>query len=159
LIACAMTAPLLAFASLWGVAWLMQVHGMGRTAAATHTSLMLVGWAVGSPLAGYLADRIGRRMPIVRSCALLGFSSLVLLLYVPNLPDLLFALLFLTAGIGFGATAVCFAVARDMVPPRAVGVAYGMINSALVGAGAIFQPLLGLLLDLQWDGRMQDGAP
>ncbi|HLS67864.1 MAG TPA: MFS transporter [Kiloniellales bacterium] len=159
LLACAMTAPLLAFAGLWGVAWLMQTHGMERTEAASHTSLMLVGWALGSPLAGYLADRIGRRMPIIRSSALFGLLSLLLLLYVPNLPSYLFALLFLTTGIGLGATAVGFAVARDMVPPRAVGAAYGMINSALVGAGAIFQPLLGLLLDLQWDGRMEAGAP
>jgi len=159
LIGCAMTAPLLAFASLWGVAWLMQLHGMGRAEAASHTSLMLIGWAVGSPLAGYLADRIGQRLPIIRSYGALGLLSLLLLLYVPNLPSLLFAALFLTTGIGLGATAVCFAVAREITPPQAVGVAYGMLNGAVVGGGAIFQPLLGLLLDLQWDGRLVEGAP
>lgn len=159
LIGCAMTAPLLSFAGLWGVAWLMQIHGMGRPEAASHTSLMLLGWAIGSPLAGYLADRIGRRMPIIRAGGLLGLFSFLLLIYAPPLPPMLFALLFLLTGVGLGATAVCFAVAREITPPRAVGAAYGLLNGALVGGGAVFQPLLGLLLDWQWGGQMHAGAP
>lgn len=159
LLGCAMTAPLLAFAGLWGVAWLMQTHQMARPEAASHTSLMLLGWAIGSPLAGYLADRIGRRLPIVRAGGLLGLLCFLLLVYTPGLPPFLFGLLFLLTGVGLGATAVCFAVAREITPPRAVGVAYGMLNGAVVGGGAIFQPLLGLLLDLQWDGALQAGAP
>src|SRR5690606_29063520 len=131
LLGCAMTAPLLAFAGLWGVAWLMQTHQMARPEAASHTSLMLLGWAIGSPLAGYLADRIGRRMPIVRAGGLLGLFSFLLLIYAPPLPPMLFALLFLLTGVGLGATAVCFAVAREITPPRAVGAAYGLLNGAL----------------------------
>ncbi|WP_366555318.1 MFS transporter [Aquibaculum sediminis] len=155
----AMTAPMLAFAGLWGVAWLMQIHGMTRPEAASHTSLLLIGWAIGSPLAGALADRIGRRLPILRAGALIGLCCLMLLLYVPGLPSPIFLALFLIAGIGLSATAVTFAVAREITPTHAVGAAYGLLNGAVVGGGALFQPLLGLLLDLQWDGRMVEGAP
>src|SRR5690606_30189006 len=66
IIAGSMSAPMLAFAGLWGVAWLMQVHGFSRPAAALLTSLLLAGWAVGSPLAGWLSDRVRqRKAPLV----------------------------------------------------------------------------------------------
>jgi hypothetical protein len=34
----------------------------------------------------------------------------------------------------------------------------GIVNVAVVGSGALFQPLIGLLLDLNWDGTLVDGA-
>jgi MFS family permease len=63
LVGAATSAPMLAFAGLWGVAWLMQVQGMTRPQAAATTSALLIGWALGSPLAGYLSDRLARRKP------------------------------------------------------------------------------------------------
>ncbi len=32
------------------------------------------------------------------------------------------------------------------------------MNTGVVGSGAIFQPLIGLFLDLNWGGAMQAGA-
>ena len=34
----------------------------------------------------------------------------------------------------------------------------GLINTTIVTGGAVFQPLIGWLLDLNWDGRMEAGA-
>ncbi len=36
--------------------------------------------------------------------------------------------------------------------------ALGFVNMVSVLGGAVFQPLIGWLLDLQWDGRLADGA-
>lgn len=38
------------------------------------------------------------------------------------------------------------------------GTALGLVNGVVTGAGALFQPLLGWLLDLNWQGRLIDGA-
>lgn len=153
-----MSAPLLAFAGLWGVAWLMQTYGLTRPAAAGIASLLLIGWAVGAPAAGALSDRIGRRRPLLALGALIGLSCLALLIYLPALPALLMSGLFLIAGLALGAMVVSFAVAREVNPPEQTGAAYGFVNGAVVATGAIFQPLIGWLLDLQWDGAMAAGA-
>ncbi len=159
-LACAsMTAPLLAFAGLWGVAWLMQVHGMSRPDAALTASLLLLGWAFGSPLAGWLSDRLGRRkLPLIAAMIVGGFC-LALLIYLPGIGFTPMRGLFFLCGLCFGTMVVGFALAREHNTPEVQGAAFGMINGATVGTGAVFQPLLGALLDLRWDGRMLEGAP
>jgi MFS family permease len=146
----AMTAPLLSFAGLWGVAWLMQ--------AAATTSLMLIGWALGGPLIGTLSDRLGRRKGFLLAGSALGLSCLAAVLYLPDLPIAVLSVLFLVNGIGLGAMVVTFAMAREANAMAISGVAYAFVNCAVTGTGAVFQPLIGWLLDLGWDGTLVAGA-
>lgn len=154
-----MSAPLLAFAGLWGVAWLMQVHGMSRPEAAWTASLLLLGWAFGSPIAGWVSDRLGRRKLPLIGALVIGASCLALLIYTPEFEPIVMQGMFFLCGLCFGTMVVGFALARENNAPEVYGAAFGMINGATVATGAIFQPLLGALLDLGWDGRMVEGAP
>ena len=152
------SAPLLGFASLWGVPFLETAYHLPRTTAATVTSAVFVGWGIGAPLYGWLSDYIGRR----RSPALVGLllqtSALAAAVYVPGLP--LTALAGLCGLVGFFGSAqiVCFALARENHSPRLSGTAIGFVNGMVTGAGALFQPLVGLLLDMAWDGQTALGA-
>ncbi len=159
LVCATMTAPLLGFAGLWGVAWLMQVHGMSRPEAAGLASLLLLGWALGSPLAGALSDRMGRRKPPLLAAIGAGAACLAAIVHLPSPGTVTLAALFLLAGACYGTMIIGFAIARESNAPAVHGAAFGFLNAATVGAGALFQPLLGALLDLQWNGAMRDGAP
>ncbi len=154
----AMTAPMLAFAGLWGVAWLIQAHGLSRPEAAGTTSLLLLGWAIGSPLSGGISDRLDRPKRTMQAGMILGLASFSALLYIPGLPlPLLWALFFL-AGCGLGSMVTCYALMRQANRPQVTGAALGFSNGMSVGAGAVFQPVVGLMLDFGWTGEMQDGA-
>ena len=153
------TAPLLAFAGLWGVAWLMQIQGMTRPEAAATTSAMLIGWAIGSPLAGQVSDRMARRKPALIAATGGGLVCLCALLYLPGLPGALRPVLFFVTGLFLGAMVVCFAVAREINSGAVTGIALAFVNMTVVASGAVFQPLIGALLDLNWDGAMAGGAP
>lgn len=157
-VAAAMSAPMLTIAGLWGVPWLMHVQGFSRSEAAATNSLLLIGWAIGSPLAGALSDRLGRRRLPMMAGALLGLASLLLLFYVPGLPTPLLSALFFVTGLGLSSMAIAYAMARETVPARDAGAALGLANSLIVGSGAVFQPLVGWLLDLGWGGRLVNGA-
>ncbi|HEY5701459.1 MAG TPA: MFS transporter [Gammaproteobacteria bacterium] len=159
-LACAsMAAPLLAFAGLWGVAWLMQVHGMSRPDAAVTASLLLLGWAVGSPVAGAVSDRIGRRKLPLIGALLFGAANLSALIFIPGLNAAVMKVLFFLSGVCFGTMVIGFALTRETNSPEVHGAAFGMLNGAVVGTGAVFQPLVGGLLDWRWDGEMIAGAP
>jgi MFS family permease len=149
---------LLGFAGLWGVPFLQTAYGLERTAAAALTSLLFVGWGVGAPLFGWLSDRIGRRRPVMTAGLLLETISLTVLVYIADLPPLVVAGLCFLIGF-FGSTQiVCFAIAKENHPPRIAATGIGFVNAMVTGAGALFQPLMGLLLDLAWSGETSAGA-
>ena len=155
----ATSAPLLAFAGLWGVAWLMQVQGMTRPEAAATTSALLIGWALGAPLAGHLSDRLARRKPALIAATGGGLACLCALLYLPGLPGAALPVLFFVTGLFLSAMVVCFAIVREINASAVTGTALAFFNMTVVGAGALFQPLIGALLDLNWDGALAEGAP
>ncbi|NIR29301.1 MAG: MFS transporter [Gammaproteobacteria bacterium] len=152
-----MAGPMLAYAGLWGVPHLVQLHGLERAVAAGSASLMLIGWALGAPLGGWLSDRLGRRripMATAAGAALLGW---LLLLYVPVPLVLTWVLLFVVGAVS-GAMVICMAVARELAPPAVSGATTGFVNTANVGAGAVLQPIIGLVLDARWEGLIVEGA-
>ncbi len=151
------TAPVLVFAGLWGVPYLVQVHGLDRSQAAGITSTMLVAWAFGGPLLGALSDRIGlRRLPYLLStfCAMLLWA---VFLFVDMSSTLLYPLL---ASIGFfsGAVIIGFAFAREVNHPGASGATGGVVNMSVLGIAAIMQPVLGKILDYHWQGVLDNGV-
>jgi hypothetical protein len=59
----ALTANMSGFAVLWAVPYMMWAHKLEMPVAAASVSLIMVGWAVGSPILGWLSDHIRRRKP------------------------------------------------------------------------------------------------
>ena len=152
------TGPFLSFGGLWGVPYLMQAHGYSRPAAALAMSAMLVGWGTGAPLAGWISDRLGRRRPVMLAGSIAALCGWLLLLTLPNLPPA--ALVVLLGGLGMtgGVMFLAFTVGRDAAPANAAGTMSGVINTLTMAAGALMQPIVGLLMDWQWDGVMAAGV-
>ena len=113
------SAPLLAFAGLWGVPFLETAYGMSRTSAAGVTSAFFAGWGIGAPLFGWLSDRIGRRRDPLLIALALKTVALAALIYVPGLPlSALIALSFLVGLFG-SAQILCFALVKENHTPGA----------------------------------------
>jgi MFS family permease len=151
------TAPLLGFAGLWGVPYFVTVYGLDRAAAASITSTMFIGWGVGAPFMGWFSDYIGRRrIPFIAglfTCA----CAMAAMLYVPNLPIPVLMALCFACGFGGSSQIVGFAAAREHNPIALSATALGLVNGMVTGAGALYQPLVGWILDLVWHGQMIGG--
>ncbi|NQU56325.1 MAG: MFS transporter [Rhodospirillales bacterium] len=153
-----MTASILAFAGLWGVPYLMQAYGLERPAAAASTSLMLVGWGIGAPLFGWVSDRIEmRRLPML-VCSVIVLFLFLGLVYIPDLPLGAARTLLFLHGFFNGGMVICFAVSREHNRPKQGGVTLGFVNMMVMSSGAFFQPFIGWLLDVNWDGTLKAGA-
>jgi MFS family permease len=151
-------APVLTFAGLWGVPYLVQAEGLSRTEAGLVTSAMLAAWAVGGPLCGWLSDRLGRRRPV-----LLGGSIAMGLLWLPvvlwpSLPVAGEIACFVLVGLAAGCMVVAFAAARDRFGSALAGSALGVVNSSVLLFGAAMQTVVGMVLDLRWAGALSAGA-
>jgi MFS family permease len=154
----ALTGPMLAFAGLWAVPYLVAVYGLDRTTAAAISSLLFLGWGLTAPLIGLLSDRIGRRKPIMLVCTVIAGVMMTAIVFGPRWPTAIVAVLMFAQGGAASCMILAFALARDHSRAETSAAAMGVVNTAVVGAGAVLQPLVGLILDLTWDGTLIDGA-
>ena len=158
LIGFGMAATMLALGGLWGVPWLNSVHGYTTTEAAGITSMIFVGWAIFSPLSGWASDRMGRRNLILRAGSLIALLASACLIYVTPQNTLVLMALIFVIGAGGSAMTVCFGSVKELNDINYSSTSLGLMNMCIVGAGAVMQPLIGWLLDSNWDGMMQAGA-
>ena len=118
----------------------------------------LLGLALGSPVAGWLSNRLRRRKAV-----LVGFNgfSLVIwlpLVYWPDPPDAALYLLFVLIGIANAGVLLNFVAARDHATIGRSGSASAVVNTFVVGYGALIMPFVGVLLDMNWDGTLVEGV-
>ena len=150
--------PLLGFAGLWGVPYLTAVYDVDRATAAGVTSSLFLGFGAGAPLFGWLSDRIGRRRPPFIAGIALCAASMAAIVYLPGLSVSAIAVLCFLCGAGGSAQIIGFAAVREHNGIAVSGTAIGLVNGMVTGTGALYQPLLGWLLDQNWDGKMEAGA-
>ena len=152
------TSTLLAFSGLWAVPWLSSVRGFPVSEAAGIASVVFLGWAVGAPLLGWMSDHIGRRKPVILAGLTLSLAALCLIIFAGVVDTRLLVVLFFLNGVGSCAMVVCFGAVRELNRRENSATALGLMNMFVVGSGAILQPLIGWLLDLNWAGDLLEGA-
>ncbi len=150
--------PIAVFAALWGVPFLQEKFQISVVAASGLCSMIWIGIGVGSPLLGWVSDRIESRRVALIISPILGLSATLMLLYYPSLPyEWSYATLFVL-GLGAGGQTVSFAVVKENNTPEYVGTASGFNNLSVLIGGAIFQPLVGYFLQHSGAGRIINGV-
>ena len=148
-----------AFASLWGVPFLMESYGFSKELAGFIVSMIFVGWIIGGPIIGVISDKFNKRKPFLFSCIILTALTLLPVLYIPHLPIwLLFALLLLVGFFQSGEL-LNFSLAIELNPMESKGTSIAFTNFLVAFGTSMIQPLIGVFLDLGWDGLVQEGIP
>lgn len=149
---------LLAFSGLWAVPWLSTVHGLPVSEAAAIASVVSLGWAVGAPLLGWASDRLGRRKPVILGGMLVSFGALCAIIFTGVASTIALSVLFFLSGFGGSTMVLSYVAVRELNSSDHSATALGLMNTFVVASGAILQPLIGWILDLNWSGGMMEGA-
>ncbi|WP_415072656.1 MFS transporter [Legionella sp.] len=150
--------PIAVFAALWGVPYLQEKFQINMVAASGLCSMIWIGIGIGSPLLGWLSDKMESRRFSLTLSAALGFSATLILFYFPGLTYGWAPLVLFVLGLGAGGQTVSFAVVKENNPPEFVGTASGFNNLSVLIGGAIFQPLVGYILQHIDSGHVVNGV-
>ena len=123
----------------WGVAFFQRERTFSFHEAVIVGSLVPLGWVIGCPLVGWLADRIGRRKPVLiggaavmlLSCAGIAFST-------GHTAAVIGCLIF---GIASGAAMIPYTIVKEVNPDEVKGSATGAINFLTFGVTAVLGPI------------------
>ncbi len=145
--ACLLWAPMSGFASLWGVPYLIQTENLSPNYAAFLCSFMWLGLAVGSPVLGMISTKMNNRLIPLTGSAILGTLAFFLIWEFNLSPTVIGFLLFL-AGAACAGQALSFTSVKENNEISNQGAAIAFNNMAVVISGAVFQPVIGKLLDV-----------
>lgn len=156
-----------AFQGVWGVPYVMGVYGETRERAAISVMMMGLGYIVGSPIAGYIADRItrtrgssfaARRTVLAVTTGLYALTWVPLTLW-PGKYDLwvLNALLFMM-GAGASSVGLSFSIVNESYHPKMAGQAMSIANvMSILGAAAV-PPIVGAIVQGAADAGVAVGV-
>lgn len=152
---------LITLLGLWGVPWLVQVHGRTRVEAAHLTSWLAVGMGLGAPLMGWVSDRwLGRRrLPMGASATVFALCWVPLAApEVVALPAAWLAPWFFGMGLASSGLVLVWSCVREVNDPARVGVAVGFCNVPIFLGFALLQWATGAVLDSRWAGAVREGV-
>jgi len=146
-VSCLTYLPASVFLDLWGIPYLKTVHHLSPEQAAYVSSCAFVGWIIAGPTMGAFSDKIKRRRTPLLFAGTAGATMLCIIFYMPGLTAAELSMAFFMLGFSCGAHPICFAVGKENNPIQISGTAVAATNMLTMTGGALFQPLIGKLLD------------
>jgi MFS family permease len=140
-------------AMTWGVSFLEHGWHLEYTPAVDRAATVALGWAFGCPILGYVADRIGRRKPVIFAGSALMLLATHAIFYLPPETFPPYVLAFLL-GFGSGAAMIPYSTIKEVNPDRAKGSATGAMNFMVFVLSALLAPAYGW-----WLQKLANGGP
>jgi len=141
---------LFGFGGLWGGPFMMEVYGLRKAEAANILMMIAVGMIIGSPLLSFISDRVlkGRKPVLVGSAVILILTWIPLAFFPARLNTWILALICFLMGIfASSIVVIAFTATKELFPTAIAGTSTGTVNLFPFVGGAVFQPLMGAILD------------
>ncbi len=152
-----MNLPIFLLGAIWGAPYLTQVRNFSTTQASYVTTMIFLGTILGSPMIGWVSDRMGLRRKPMTIGALVTLVLVLMILYLPQLSLGSFMLLFLAVGFFSSTQVISYPTVAESNPHFLTATSVSIVSISSISGGAIFQPFFGWLMDLNWDGKINEG--
>jgi sugar phosphate permease len=141
---------LFGFGGLWGGPFMIEVYGLSKAEVANILMIIAVGTIIGSPLLSFISDRVLQgRKPVLVGCAVITvFTWIPLVFLTARLSASILALICFLLGVFANSIVVIgFTATKELFPTSIAGTSTGTMNLFPFFGGAVFQPVMGVILD------------
>jgi predicted MFS family arabinose efflux permease len=137
--------PIFILGGMWGISYLVDVKAVDRIQASYITSMIFIGMMIGSPLLGWISDKIClRRLPMIVG-AIFALVLIFVIMYVPNLGMIPLLILFFLLGIASAAQVIGYPLVAES-NPQALTATATSLASLLIMFGGYANALFGWIL-------------
>jgi len=149
-------APACVFGDLWGARFLTSKFGITESESINVSLSLYIGLAIGSLILPYFSEKIKRLNLVITISLISNVALFCVMLFIDKIE--IDQLYFLVCTIGFfcGAEMICFNAAWYIVPKNSSALTVGILNSFSMIFNAIFQYVVGALMDMMWDGKYSE---
>lgn len=144
---CFVNLPVGLLGGLWGVLYLTSTHDISRVHASEVSSMLFIGAMIGSPLAGFISDKLQLRKPPMLVGALVCLALILWVIYDASLSFHALFWIFLLIGIFSYVQVVGYPLVAENSTRLLTAMSVSVVNISVQGGSAIFQPVFGYLLD------------
>lgn len=156
---CVLNLPLFILGGFMGTMFLMTVHNISHTEAASITGMLFLGTIVGAPFVGWLSDRIELRKPPMMVGAMVSTLVMLVIMLVTGMPVPALKALFFLLGFVTSSQVISYPVVSESNSPLLTATCVSCVSLTCIGGGALFEPVFGWLVDWHWTGKMAGNLP
>lgn len=144
---CFMNLPVGLLGGLWGVLYLTHTHALSKVQASEISSMLFIGTLVGSPIVGFISDKIQMRRPPMLVAAIISLGLIITIMYVPHLSYWPLFILFFLTGASTSAQIIGYPLVAENSKRMITAMSVSVVNISVQSGDALFQPFFGYLLD------------
>jgi len=144
---CFMNLPVGLLGGLWGVIYLTHTHHISSVDASTVSSMLFLGTIVGSPVAGWISDKIELRRPPMLIGAIVSLVLILLVIYMQTFSFETLIILFFLIGFFTSTQIIGYPLVAENSNRMITAMSVSVVNISVQGGTGIFQPFFGYLLD------------
>lgn len=146
------------FGAMMGTLYLEQRLEIGAEQAAMVNGMLFLGAIIGSPLLGWISDRMGLRILPMKIGVLASLVTLLAVLYLPVSLNLM-AILFFLLGLFTSAQVISYALVAESSSPVMTATAVSVISILTQGGYIIYQNMFSYLLTSDQGMHLVNGTP
>jgi MFS family permease len=144
------------FGAMMGSLYLMERLDISKELAASINGMLFLGTILGGPLMGRWSDRLGIRLLPMRVGAIGALFVLLVVLYVPCSPWVMYVLFF-ALGFFTSAQVISYAYVAESHPHSMTATAVSLVSICTQGGYVVFQNLFSHIL--LWHGQNHAQVP
>ncbi|MGM9454527.1 MFS transporter [Legionella bozemanae] len=146
------------FGAMMGTLYLVQRLEISTAQASMVNGMLFLGSIIGSPLVGWISDKMGLRVMPMKIGVIASLLTLLAVLYLPVSYSAM-AFLFFLLGFFTSAQVISYALVAESSSPAMTATAVSVISILTQGGYIVYQNLFSYLLTNHGGMRMFNGTP
>lgn len=150
--------PINVLGGLWGIMYLTTTYHLSKIDASYITSMLFVGTIFGSPLAGWISDRMARRKPPMIFGAIVSILLILMVIWLPHLQMMTLLVLFFLVGFFSSTQIIGYPLVAESSQRIVTAMSVSVVNLTTIAGIGLIQRLYGYMLQTHAERRLHHVA-